>query len=214
METIKVLVVDDHAVVRDGLSQMLAMQEDFTVVGEAENGLEAVKGARELQPDVVLMDIRMPELDGGEAIVRIRAENPLAKVIILTTYESDEYVFRSIKAGATGYLLKDASRDELFHAVRAAHRGATPLHPKVASRVLGRLAQLSHHAAGAEVLTIREVEVLRLMSQGAANKEIAASLSISNGTARSHVSNILKKLGASDRTEAVIKAAQKGIISL
>ena len=200
METIKVLVVDDHTVIRDGVSRMLAMQEDFAVVGEAENDLEAVKRAWELRPDVVLIDLRMPELDGIEAIGRILAENPQVKAII--------------DAGARCYILKDASRDELLDAVRAAHRGATPLHSKVVTRVLSRLSRLSHHDAGAEVLSHREMEVLRLMSQGAANKEIAASLSISNGTARSHVANILKKLSARDRTEPVINAAQRGMISL
>jgi len=214
METIKVLVVDDHAVVRDGLSGMLGMQEDLTVVGEAENGLEAVGKAEELQPDVILMDLRMPQLDGVGAVGRIQAENPQIKVIILTTYDSDEYVFQAIKAGAKGYILKDASRDELVDAVRAVHRGASPLHPKVITRVLDRLARLSRQHSGDEVLSDREVEVLRLVSQGATNKEIAASLSITNGTARSHVANILRKLSAKDRTEAVIKAAQRGVINL
>ncbi len=214
METIKVLVVDDHAVVRDGLSGMLGMQEDLTIVGEAENGLEAVGKAKELRPDVILMDLRMPQLDGVGAVERILAENPHIKVIILTTYDSDEYVFQAIKAGAKGYILKDASRDELVDAVRAVHRGASPLHPKVATRVLDRLARLSRHHGGDEVLSDREVEVLRLVAQGATNKEIAASLSITNGTARSHVANILRKFSAKDRTEAVIKAAQRGVINL
>ena len=214
MEPIRVLIVDDHTLVRDGLQGMLTTQKDFTVVGEAENGLEAIERARELQPDIVLMDLRMPELDGVEAMRRIRAEDPQIKVIVLTTYDSDEYVFQAIEAGAKGYLLKDASREELFQAVRATYRGQSPFHSGVIARVLQRFAQLSHHTAATDVISEREMEVLWLMARGATNKEIAASLSISEGTARTHVSNILQKLGTNHRTEAVTKALEKGIIKL
>ena len=214
MEKIGILIVDDHEVVRDGLAAMLARQSDFEVVGEARNGLEAVVKARELLPHVILMDLRMPELDGVEAMRRIRAENQQVRFIVLTTYDSDEYIFQAIEAGAKGYLLKDASREDLFQAVRAVHQGESLIQPGVAARVLDRFAQLSRQSAGAEVLSEREVEVLQLMAQGTANKEIAASLSIGESTVKTHVTNIFQKLGVNDRTGAVTKALQKGIIHL
>ena len=207
METIKVLIVDDHTVVRDGLTAVLGRQGDFTVVGEGRSGLEAVEKARELQPDVILMDLRMPELDGVEAMHRIRAENPDVKFIVLTTYDSDEYIFRAIEAGAKGYLLKDASREELFQAVHAVHRGESLIQPGVAAKVLDRFARLSRQAsADSEALSGRETEVLQLMAKGAANKEIAASLSLSESTVKTHVANIFHKLDVNHRTEAVTKA--------
>ncbi len=187
METIKILIVDDHTVVRDGLAVMLGRREDFAVVGEAKNGLEAVERARELQPDVILMDLRMPELDGVEAMRRIRAEDSVVKFIVLTTFDTDEYIFDAIEAGARGYLLKDASREDLFEAVRAVHRGESLIQPGVAARVLDRFAQLSHQAPAPDALSEREAGVLRLMAQGTANKEIAASLSISESTVKTHV---------------------------
>ena len=214
MDAIKVLIVDDHTVVRDGLTTMLGRQKDFSVVGEAKNGLEAVERAREVQPNVILMDLRMPELDGVEAMRRIRAEDPDINFIVLTTYDSDEYIFHAIEAGAKGYLLKDASREELFQAVRAVHRGESLIQPGVASRVLDRFAQLSRQATETEVLSEREVEVLRLMAKGAPNKEIAASLSISESTVKTHVANIFQKLEVNDRTGAVTQAVQRGIIKL
>ena len=214
MDAIKVLIVDDHTVVRDGLTTMLGRQKDFSVVGEAKNGLEAVERAREVQPNVILMDLRMPELDGVEAMRRIRAEDPDINFIVLTTYDSDEYIFHAIEAGAKGYLLKDASREELFQAVRAVHRGESLIEPGVASRVLDRFAQLSRQATETKVLSEREVEVLRLMAKGAPNKEIAASLSISESTVKTHVANTFHKLDVNDRTGAVTQAMQRGIIKL
>ena len=214
METIRVLIVDDHTVVRDGLTTMMERQGDFTVVGEARNGLEAVERSRELRPDVILMDLRMPELDGVEAMRRIRAEDPSVKFIVLTTYDSDEHIYDAIEAGAKGFLLKDASREELFEAVHAVHRGESLIQPGVAVRVLDRFAQLSRQATDTEVLSEREMEVLQLMAGGAANKEIAASLSISESTVKSHVANIFQKLDVNHRTEAVTKALQKGIIKI
>ncbi len=214
METIKILIVDDHTVVRDGLAVMLGRLEDFAVVGEAKNGLEAVEKAHELQPDVILMDLRMPELDGVEAMRRIRVEDPEVKFIVLTTFDTDEYIFDAIEAGAKGYLLKDASREDLFEAVRAVHRGESLIQPGVAARVLDRFAQLSHQAAAPDALSEREAGVLRLMAQGAANKEIAASLSISESTVKTHVANIFQKLEVTNRTEAVTKAMARGIIKL
>ncbi len=214
MEAIKILVADDHPIVRYGLRCLLEEQDDFRVLGEASNGLEAVERARELQPDIILMDIRMPELDGLEAMRRIRDENPGPKIIVLTTYDSDDYIFEAIEAGAKGYILKDAPREEVFRALRAVHHGESHMDSNVTTRLLNRLAQLSHQAAGNDVPSGREIEVLRLMATGATNKEIAAILFISSGTARSHVANILRKLGSKDRTEAVTKAIQRGIISL
>lgn len=214
METIGILIADDHTVVRDGLTSMLERQRDFTVVGEARNGLETVEKARELQPTVILMDLHMPEMDGIEAMIRIRAENPDVKFLVLTTYDTDEDIFRAIQAGAKGYLLKDASREELFQAVRAVHRGESLIEPGVAAKVLDRFAQLSRQRSETEVLSGREVEVLRLMAKGAANKEIAASLSISESTVKTHVANIFQKLDVNDRTEAVTTAMQRGIIKL
>jgi len=214
MQTIKVLIVDDHTVVRDGLTTILGREKDFTVVGEAKDGLEAVDRARELRPDVILMDLRMPELDGVEAMRHIAAENSEVKFIVLTTYDSDEYIFHAIEAGAKGYLLKDASRDDLFNAVRAVHRGESLIQPGVAAKVLDRFAQLSRQATDTEVLSGREIEVLQLMARGAANKEIATSLSLSESTVKTHIANIFGKLGVNDRTKAVTQALQKRIIKL
>jgi len=217
MEAIKILIVDDHAVVRDGLVTMLGRQTDFAVIGEAVNGLEAVEKARELKPDVILMDLRMPELDGVGAMNQIREQNPDVKFIVLTTYDTDEYIFDAIDAGAKGYLLKDASREDLFRSVRAVHREESLIEPGVAAKVLDRLAQMSRQAArggGPQVLSEREMEVLRLMAAGAANKNIASELAISESTVKTHVTNIFQKLEVNHRTEAVTQALQRGIIKL
>ncbi len=217
MEIIKVLIVDDHTVVRDGLSSIFMREEDFNVVGEAANGREAIERASELHPNIVLMDLRMPEMDGVEAMRRISSSDPQVNFIVLTTYDTDEYIFDAIEAGAKGYLLKDASREELFNAVRSVHRGESLIHPSVAARVLERFAQLSRQAgqpAAGALISERELEVLQLMSKGAANKEIAASLSISESTVKTHVANIFQKLDVTDRTQAVTQAMQKGIIRL
>ena len=215
-DVIRIMIVDDHTVVRDGFSAMLSREPDFLVVGEARNGLEAVERSRDAKPDVVLMDLRMPEMDGVEAMRRIGAENPEIKFIVVTTYDTDEYIFDAISAGAKGYLLKDASRDVLFEAVRGVHRGESLIEPGVAARVLDRLARLSsgeepHPTAG---LSDRELEVLQQMAKGAANKQIAGSLSISESTVKTHVANIFHKLDVSHRTEAVTQAIQRGIIRL
>ena len=214
MDRIKLMIVDDHTVVRDGLASMLERQDDFEVVGRASNGLEAVERVPALQPDVILMDLRMPELDGVEAMRRISAERPGTRFIVLTTYDSDQYIFDAIEAGAKGYLLKDTSREELFEAVRAVHRGESGIEPGVAARVLDRFAQLSREEAQTPLLSDREVEVLQLMAKGSANKEIARSLSISDSTVKTHVANIFQKLDVSGRTEAVTHALQIGIIQL
>ncbi len=214
MEPIKVLITDDHPVVREGLSAMLNKEPDIQVVGEAENGTEAIDKATELQPDVVLMDLRMPEVDGVEAMCQIRAANPGIKFIVLTTYDNDEYIFKGIEAGARAYLLKDAPREELFKAIRAVYKGESLIEPAVAGKVLDRFAELSRQAQVVDALSEREVEVLKLMAKGAANKEIAAGLCISESTVKTHIQTIFQKLEVSDRTEAVTEALQKGIIHL
>jgi len=214
MDTIKILIVDDHTVVRDGLSAILARQRDFEVVGEAKNGAEAVERFNQLSPDVTLMDLRMPEMNGVDAMRQIRDTDPDARFLVLTTFDTDEYIFDAIEAGAKGYLLKDASRDDLFQAVRAVHRGDSLIQPGVAARVLDRLAQLSREDPTTELLSEREVEVLQQMATGSANKEIASTLSISESTVKTHVANIFNKLDVRDRTEAVTQAMQRGIIKL
>ena len=214
-EQIKILIADDHPVVREGLIAMIRREPDFMVVGEAINGLEAVNKAKELKPDVVLMDLRMPELDGVEAIRQVSAVEPNTKFIILTTYSDDEYIFRGIEVGARAYLLKDAPREDLFKAIRAVYRGESLIQPVVAYKVLDRFAALSRQAqAPAEVLSEREIEVLRLMAKGYANKEIAAQLHITDSTVKTHVSSIFQKLNAKDRTEAVMQAVKRGIIKI
>jgi len=214
MELIKILIADDHPVVREGLSAMLNKEQDIQVVGEAGNGAEAVDKAQELQPDIVLMDLRMPEVDGVEAMRQIGAVNPDIRFIVLTTYDNDEYIFKGIEAGARAYLLKDAPREELFKAIRAVHKGESLIEPAIAGKVLDRFAELSRKAQVVEALSEREVEVLKLMAKGAANKEIAAELSISESTVKTHIQTIFQKLGVGDRTEAVTEAIKKGIIRL
>jgi DNA-binding NarL/FixJ family response regulator len=211
---IRVLIADDHTVVRDGLAAVLARRPDITVVGEASNGVEAVEKAAQLQPDVILMDLRMPEMDGAEAMRRIRERDPDVRFLVLTTFDNDEYIFEAIQAGAKGYLLKDASREDLFRAVVAVYRGESLIQPAVASRVLDRFVELSQRTVPGETLSEREVEVLQLMARGNANKEIAAALFISESTVKTHIANIFQKLDVNDRTEAVTTALQKGIIRL
>ena len=214
MEEIRILIVDDHPVVREGIGSMLKKEPDFKMVGEASNGLEAIEKARELSPDVVLMDLRMPEMDGVEAISRIKAEKPEVKFIILTTYSDDEYIFKGIAAGARAYLLKDAPRDELFKAIRMVSRGESLIQPVIASRVLDKLAELSRKTPAGETLSDREIEVLRLMSGGESNKDIADQLSITQSTVKTHITSIFQKLNVTTRTEAVTNALKKGIIQL
>ncbi len=214
MSTIRVMIVDDHTVVRDGVATMLGRQPDISVVGEAANGQEAVDIAKSLSPDVILMDLRMPEMDGVEAMHHIRKDNQEVKFIVLTTFDTDEYIFHAIEVGAKGFLLKDASREDLFEAVRAVHRGESLVQPGVAARLLDRFAEMSRPTPTDSLLSTRELEVVQLMSTGAANKEIAGSLSISESTVKTHVANIFQKLDVNDRTGAVTTAVQKGIITL
>ena len=215
MDPIKILIVDDHAVVRDGLSSMLGREDDMTVVGEGSNGLDAVEQTARLKPDVILMDLRMPELDGVGAMKRIAESDPDAKVLVLTTFDTDEYIFQAIEAGAKGFLLKDASREELFKAVRAVSKGQSLIEPGVAAKVLSRFVQLSQHQASpADILSEREMDVLRQMATGSANKQIAAELSLSESTVKTHIANIFQKLEVNDRTGAVTEALRRKIISI
>jgi DNA-binding NarL/FixJ family response regulator len=211
---IKILIADDHPVVREGLFAMLSREVDFEVVGEAKDGVEAVNKTKDLSPDVVLMDLRMPDMDGVEAMRQIKSAMPDVKFIILTTYSDDEYIFSGIEAGARAYLLKDAPREDLFKAIRAVYRGESLIQPVVASKLLDRFSELSRGTPSGEGLSERELEILRLMAKGAANKEISAQLSIAQSTVKTHIANIFQKLGVSDRTEAVTHALKKGIIRL
>lgn len=214
MEAIKILIVDDHPVVREGISAMLTRQHDFKIIGEASNGLEAIEKAQQLSPDIILMDLRMPEMDGVEAMTRIKQDKPDIKFIILTTYSDDEYIFKGIAAGARAYLLKDAPRDELFKAVRAVYRGESLIQPVVASKVLDKLAELSKKSPASETLSEREIEVLKLMAKGVSNSNIAEELSITQSTVKTHITSIFQKLNVTTRTEAVTTALKRGIIQL
>ena len=198
---IRVLVADDHPVVRHGLCTMLEIEDDIVVVGRASDGEEAVAQARETRPDIILMDVQMPGVDGIEAMRRICADDPEARVIVLTTYRDEDYIFPSLRAGARGYLLKDASREELAAAIRAVHRGESLLDPQIADQAKSR-----------EGLTARELEVLRLMGAQHSNAQIAEKLFVSENTVKTHVSNILSKLGCSDRAAAVLTAWKKHLI--
>lgn len=206
---IRLIIADDHPIVRTGLKGMLADRPDFVLVGEATNGHEAVALTGQLQPDVVLMDLRMPGLDGVGATSAIRTGGSRSHVLVLTTYDSDADILRAIEAGATGYLLKDAPRDDLFRAIEAAARGETVLAPTVAARLIGRM-----RAPAEEALSAREVEVLRLVARGASNQEIARGLHISQATVKSHLIHIFGKLGVNDRTAAVTMALERGIFHL
>lgn len=211
---IRILIVDDHPVVREGLTSMLSREENIHVLGTAEDGAAAIQKAGELRPDIILMDLRMPGVDGIEAMTEIKAREPEIKFIVLTTYDNDEYIFRGIEAGARAYLLKDAPREELFKAIRAVHKGESLIEPAIASKVLDRFAQLSRQAQASEGLSDRELEVLALMAKGASNKIIAARLNIGESTVKTHIQSIFQKLGVNARTEAVTEAVRRRIISL
>ena len=206
--SIRLLIVDDHPVVRDGLSGIFAGDPDFEVVGQAGNGAEAVKQAQELHADVVLMDLRMPEMGGVEAIKQLRQRMPSARVIVLTTYDTDNEVLSAIEAGATGFLLKDAPREDLIRAVRAAHRGESVLSPSVAGRLMGRARR-----PATDAISPRELEVIKLIAGGANNREAAAKLFVSEATIKTHLLHIFEKLGVRDRAAAVSEAYKRHLIS-
>ena len=212
MSLTRILIVDDHTLVRDGLTTILSRQPDFEIVGEASDGLEAVEVARSLHPDVILMDLRMPNMSGVEAMRIIGDESPDIKIIVLTTFDTDEYIFDAVQAGAKGYLLKDTSREELFAAVRAVCRGESQIEPGVAARLITRLQELSR--PDPDSLSDREIEVLELVARGSPNKQIAEELLISESTVKTHIANIFSKVNVRHRTQAVTQALQKGIIKL
>ena len=203
---IRILTVDDHPMLREGIAAAIARQSDMMLVGEAVNGREAIAAFRTTRPDVTLMDLQMPEMNGVEAISAIRAEFPAARIIVLTTYKGDAQALRALKAGASGYLLKSALRKEMMDAIRTVFSGRPSIPAEIAI-------QIAEHAA-ADELSEREVEVLRCVARGAANKEVAARLHISEETVKVHVKHILEKLAATDRTHAVTIALSRGIIEL
>lgn len=215
---IKVLLVDDQALFREGLSTLLSLKDDIEIIGEAGNGLEALEMAGKLQPDVILMDLRMPVLDGVAATRQLKENNHPARVIVLTTFDDDETVFDGLRAGAVGYLLKDVSSDILTEAIRAAARGESFLQPSIAAKVLAEFNRLEDRRpmAGSsgliEPLSERELEIVRLLANGESNKEIAARLYITEGTVKNHVTNVLGKLGVRDRTQAALRARELGLI--
>lgn len=206
-EPVRVLIVDDHPVVRAGLIGMLAGEADIEVVGEGASGADAVRLAAELAPDVVLMDLRMPEMDGVSATRRIVAGGPGPRVVVVTTYDTDSDILRAVEAGATGYLLKDTPRQQMADAIRAAARGETVLAPPVAAKLMSRM-----RAAPADVLTPRELEVIELVGGGHTNAEIGRRLYISEATVKTHLLRVFAKLGVDDRTAAVTTAMARGII--
>jgi DNA-binding NarL/FixJ family response regulator len=207
--TIRILVADDHPVVRDGLVAMLGTQPDFLVVGEASNGREVIERGRELLPDVILLDLEMPELDGVETLRQLQAVCPDVRAIVFTAFDTDERIVGAVQAGAKGYLLKGVPRNEIFNAIRVVSQGGSLLQPIVASKLLQHMS-----SQPGESLTEREMDVLQLLAQGKTNKEIATALTITERTAKFHISSILAKFGAGNRTEAVTIAAQRGLVKL
>ncbi|MET8158921.1 response regulator transcription factor [Sphaerisporangium sp. NPDC005289] len=205
---VRLLIADDHPIVRDGIRGMFAGDPDFEVLGEAGDGAQAVERARALNPDVILMDLRMPGMDGVTAIKELVRLGIAARVLVLTTYDTDRDVMPAIEAGATGYLLKDTGRDELVRAVRTAARGEAVLSPSVATRLLGQV------RAPADPLSARELEILQLIADGATNREAAARLFISEATVKSHVLHIYAKLGVNDRAAAVATAFRRGLLTV
>ena len=208
-ENIRLLICDDHPVVRAGLRGMLSEEPDFEVIGEAADGTQAVELAGNLSPDVVLMDLRMPEMNGVVALSKIKANYPQMRVLVLTTYDSDADILRAVEEGATGYLLKDAPREELFEAIRCAARGEPLLSASVTARLMERV-----RGPEEDSLSPREIEVLSLVAQGKSNKEIAKRLWVSETTVKHHLVGTFRKLGASDRAQAVAVALRRGILSL
>jgi len=220
-DPVRVLVVDDQQLIRDGIASLLAIQPGVTVVGTAPDGRAAISAALQLEPDVVLMDVRMPQMDGVEAAAILHRRAPLIQVIMLTTFDDEEYVVQALRAGAAGYLLKDLPAAELAHALRLAHAGVTQLDSSVTARLTATLSRSGDHVdPGAappirppgEILTTREIEVLRLVATGSTNREIASRLFLSEGTVKNHISRILSRLGLRDRTQAAVYAHDHGLL--
>ncbi len=213
---IRVIIADDHQVVREGLSAILNAREDIEVIAEAKNGLEAIEKARELKPDIILMDISMPKMNGVEATRRIKLEQPQIGIVVLTMYEEEEYIFDLIKAGVTGYMLKNSDSAQIIKAIRSTYQGESLIQPSVATKILNKFSQLSNSKAPAQPkeLTDRELQVIKLVADGKTNKEIANILQISEKTVKNHVRNIFQKMEVDDRTQAAIYALKKGYIQL
>jgi NarL family two-component system response regulator LiaR len=213
-DPIRVLVADDHAIVRKGICALLATEPGIEVVGEAQEGREAIAQARRLQPDVILMDLVMPSVDGLEATRRITAHLPEARVLVLTSFGGEDKIFPAIKAGARGYLLKDSEPEDLVRAIQQVHHGRSSLHPAVARKLLREISESPARGQSIDPLTAREVDVLRLVAQGRSNREIAELLGIGEATVRTHVSNVLAKLHLDSRTQAALYALRQGLASL
>ena len=211
---IRVLIADDHAILRKGIRALLSTEPDIEVVGETSDGLETVAQAQTLRPDVILMDLVMPDMDGIEATRRITAEQPGVRILVLTSFAADDKVFPAIKAGALGYILKDSGPAELVQAIHQVYRGQPSLEPSIALKVLQELSHPSQRPPTPEPLSERELEVLRLLAQGKSNREIADQLVITELTVRTHVSNILGKLHLASRTQAALYALKEGLASL
>ena len=213
-EEIRVLIVDDHAIVREGQRALIDTEPGMVVVGEAQDGVEAVEMANRLQPDVTLMDLHMPRKEGIEAIEEIKDKNPNARLLVLTSFTEDEKVFAAIKAGASGYLLKDSSPEEILAAIRNVHQGEISMQPSIAKKLMRELQRSSELPPTEKPLTDREEEVLKLIAQGLPNQEIAEQLVISERTVRTHVTNILGKLHLANRTQAALYALREGLANL
>jgi NarL family two-component system response regulator LiaR len=211
---IRILIADDHAIVRAGLRALLRTEADMEVVGEAEDGVQALLQARSLRPDVLLLDLVMPRQDGIEATRQIRHEDLPVRILVLTSFAEDEKVFPAIKAGASGYLLKDSTPQELIHAIRDVYRGESPVDPSIAKKILRELQEPPDLPPAKDALSVREVEVLRLVASGLSNQEIADDLVISEKTVRGHVSSILSKLHLANRTQAALHALREGLAQL
>lgn len=216
MQKIKVLLVDDHTLLRQGLRKLLELEHSIEVVGEAENGKEALEKAKELNPDVVLLDINMPGMNGVEATSFLKESHPETKIIILTIHKDDEYIFEAVKAGASGYLLKDVDTQDLVRAVETAFKGESIIDPAIASKLLHEFSRISKGNVETlhDCLTEREREILRLLVQGLSNRDVAEKLFISEKTVKNHISNIFRKLEVTDRTQAVVKALKIGMVKL
>ena len=213
-EVIRVYITDDHPIVRRGIKQLLGTETGIEVVGEATNGREAVMDMDELKPDIVLMDLVMPVMDGIEAIRQIKAAHPSIQILVLTSFATDDKVFPAIKAGALGYLIKDTGPDELVRAIRQVHQGQPTLHPSIAQKLLKELTLTSEQPPSPDPLTEREVEVVKLIARGLSNQEIAETLVVSIATVYTHVSRILDKLHLASRTQAALYALREGLASL